>query len=199
MSDVEIVLVDETSVLYHNTIIQLKLMQYTEILEIDKKSTGQLKLWYSEFETIKVSLQISKHTRIRYFVCQFCMRRVILKVNVIEYTKSWEQILIEIENTKTTIYSEYSQYLQSEYNVEYEINTITHYNIEEDKQIIMIIVKYYTMITEIKQSIDITTKRIVGYEQISSDKITVKYDLKVSESVHKIGYSIKVFLECCMF
>jgi len=56
MSDVEIVLVDETSVLYHNTIIQLKLMQYTEILEIDKKSTGQLKLWYSEFETIKVSL-----------------------------------------------------------------------------------------------------------------------------------------------
>jgi len=48
--------------------------------------------------------------------------------------------------------------------VEYEINTITHYNIEEDKQIVMIIVKYYTVITEIKQSIDINTKRTVGYE-----------------------------------
>lgn len=48
-SDVEIVIVDENSVLYHNTIIQLKLMGYTEILEIDKRSGGQLYIWYQEF------------------------------------------------------------------------------------------------------------------------------------------------------
>lgn len=79
-SDVEVVIVDEDSELYHNTIIQLKLMGYTEILEIDENAEGTLKKWYAEYKEIVTLLQISRNTKVRYFICQLCMRRFILDV-----------------------------------------------------------------------------------------------------------------------
>lgn len=44
-------------------------MGYTEILEIDSKGEGVLKTWYDEYETAIKSLEISKTTKIRFFVC----------------------------------------------------------------------------------------------------------------------------------
>lgn len=51
-SDVEIVVVDTESQLYWNTIVQLRLMGYVEILEIDQNGPGQINTWYTEYEKV---------------------------------------------------------------------------------------------------------------------------------------------------
>ena len=63
----------------------------------------------------------------------------------------------------------------------YEVKTVTHYNIETSKNVIMLVVKFYSTVTELKSTVKTVTtieKRIeVGYEETVSTITTISKEL----------------------